>query len=227
MVGEADSPIPEGLRPALAELEAYLDGEPPEKLAELVLVLASTWVLGDAGFDLDRYYAEAKTFYDVTPEHDRVLNSFPDAMGYYLALRLTMTEADEVDGEAAHEKLGAARAALALRAEWVEADYPLIAEGFRRLLDETRGSYERPVERDRPGCPGRSRNSAYTVSAARTRVGVNGSWRSRLPVASKIALPIAEGAFVISTSPAPTAGWSFRSMIWNSNAGMWSNRITG
>ena len=138
MVGEPESPIPEGLRPALAELEAYLDGEPPEKLAELVLVLASTWVLGDAGFDLDRYYAEAKTFYDVTPEHDRVLNSFPDAMGYYLALRLTMTEADEVDGEAAHEKLGAARAALALRAEWVEADYPLIAEGFRRLLDETR-----------------------------------------------------------------------------------------
>ena len=132
MVGEADSPIPEGLRPALAELEAYLDGEPPEKLAELV------WVLGDAGFDLDRYYAEAKTFYDVTPEHDRVLNSFPDAMGYYLALRLTMTEADEVDREAAHEKLDAARAALALRAEWVEADYPLIAEGFRRLLEETR-----------------------------------------------------------------------------------------
>ena len=138
-VGEVDSPIPEGLRPALAELEAYLDGEPPEKLAELVLVLASTWVLGDAGFDLDRYYAEAKTFYDVTPEHDRVLNSFPDAMGYYLALRLTMTEADEVDREAAQERLDAARAALALRAEWVEADYPLIAEGFRRLLEETEG----------------------------------------------------------------------------------------
>jgi hypothetical protein len=137
-MAELDSPIPEGLRPALAELEAYLDGEPPEKLAELVLVLASTWVLGDAGFDLDRYYAEAKTFYDVTPEHDRVLNSFPDAMGYYLALRLTMTEADEVDREAAQERLDAARAAVGLRAEWVEADYPLIAEGFRRLLEETR-----------------------------------------------------------------------------------------
>jgi len=138
-VGEVDSPIPEGLRPALAELEAYLDGEPPEKLAELVLVLASTWVLGDAGFDLDRYYAEAKTFYDVTPEHDRVLNSFPDAMGYYLALRLTMTEGDEIDRAGAQERLDAARAALALRAEWVEADYPLIAEGFRRLLEETEG----------------------------------------------------------------------------------------
>ena len=59
------SPIPEGLEPALRELESYLDGEPRESLSRHVLVLASTWVLGDAGFDLDRYYAEAKTFYDV------------------------------------------------------------------------------------------------------------------------------------------------------------------
>jgi len=39
----------------------------------------------------------------------------------------------------AQERLDAARAALTLRAEWVEADYPLIAEGFRRLLEETEG----------------------------------------------------------------------------------------
>ena len=45
VVGEADSPIPEGLRPALAELEAYLDGEPPEKLAELVLAQLGTATL--------------------------------------------------------------------------------------------------------------------------------------------------------------------------------------
>jgi hypothetical protein len=130
-------PIPDGLRPALEELEAYLDGEPPEKLSEHVLVLASTWVLGDAGFDLDRYYREAKTFYDVTPEHDRVLISFPDSMGYYIALRLTMSKDDEIDRDAAQAKLEKVRAALALRAEWVEADFPLIADGFRRLLAET------------------------------------------------------------------------------------------
>ena len=47
--------LPESLRLALAELEAYLVGEPPERLADHVLVLASTWMLGDAGFDLDRY----------------------------------------------------------------------------------------------------------------------------------------------------------------------------
>jgi hypothetical protein len=141
MVGMSDpavAPIPEGLRPALAELEAYLLGEPEEKLSTHVLVLASTWVLGDAGFDLDRYYAEAKTFYEITPEHDRVLTSFPDAMGFYLSLRLTMNEADEVESERARAQLGAARAALEERARLVEADYPLIADGFRRLLEETK-----------------------------------------------------------------------------------------
>ena len=137
---EQASPIPPGLRDALAELEAYLDGEPPEKLSTHVLVLASTWVLGDAGFDLDRYYREAKDFYDVTPEHDRVLTSFPESMGFFLSLRLMMDEADEIHREEAQARLDAARAALAARADWVAADYPLIAEGFRRLLEETAGS---------------------------------------------------------------------------------------
>jgi hypothetical protein len=137
--GTDPSPIPEGLRPALAELETYLDGEPPEKLSDHVLVLASTWVLGDAGFDLERAYSEAKTFYDITPEHDRVLASFPDSMGYYMSLRLMTAEGDELDRDRAQTKLEAARAALARRVEWVDGDYPLIAEGFRRLLDETAG----------------------------------------------------------------------------------------
>jgi len=50
-----------------------------------------------------------------------------------------MTEGDEIDRAGAQERLDAARAALVLRAEWVEVDYPLIAEGFRRLLEETEG----------------------------------------------------------------------------------------
>jgi hypothetical protein len=134
----AVAPIPEGLRPALAELEAYLDGEAEDRLSTHVLVLASTWVLGDAGFDLDRYYAEAKTFYEITPEHDRVLTSFPESMGFYLSLRLTMNDAGEVELERGQAQLDAARAALAERARLVEADYPLIAAGFRRLLEETK-----------------------------------------------------------------------------------------
>ena len=133
------SPIPDGLRPALGELEAWLDGEPPETLASATLVLASTWVLGAPGFDLDRYHAEAKTFFEVTPEHDRVLSSFPDAMGYYIALRLMMDEHDELHRDEAQARLDRARAAVEERAEWVEDEYPLIAAGFRRLLVETEG----------------------------------------------------------------------------------------
>ena len=138
MADSQRTPIPEGLRPALAELEAYLDGEPEERLPTHVLVLASTWVLGDAGFDLERYYAEAKTFYEITPEHDRVLTSFPESMGFYVSLRLTMNEAGEVEAERARAQLEAARAALDERARLVEAEYPLIAAGFRRLLEETK-----------------------------------------------------------------------------------------
>jgi hypothetical protein len=137
--GEFESPILEGLRPALEELERYLDGEPPENLSGHVLVLASTWVLGDAGFDLDRYYREARSFYDMTPEHDRVLNSFPDSMASYLVYRLMMDQTDEIDRDAAQERLEKAKAAVMVRAEWLEEDFPLIADGCRRLVEETVG----------------------------------------------------------------------------------------
>jgi hypothetical protein len=135
-----DAPqIPDGLRPALAELEAFLVGEPPEKLAEYVLVLASTWVLGEPGFDLDRCYREARAFYEISPEHDRVLASFPDAMASYLVYRLMTSENEELEPDLAKERLDRARAAIEVRAQWVEEEYPLIAEGLRRLLAETEG----------------------------------------------------------------------------------------
>ncbi len=135
---EQVSPIPPDLRGPLAELEAFLEGDPPEQLSERVLVLASSWVLADAGFDLNRYYREAKVFHDVTPEHDRVLTSFPESMGFYLSLRLMMDEDDQIHADEAERHLDAAREALAIRAEWVADDYPLIADGFRRLLEETK-----------------------------------------------------------------------------------------
>ena len=37
------------------------------------------------------------------------------------------------------ERLERVRSAVELRASWIEAEYPLIAEGFRRLLAETEG----------------------------------------------------------------------------------------
>jgi len=137
--GEPESPIPDGLRPALVELEAFLDGEPVEKLSGYVLVLASTWVLGDAGFDLVRYYREAKNFYEINPEHDRVLASFPDAMASYLVYRLMMSEADEIEREVAQERLEKAKAAVLVRSDWLSEEFPLIAGGCRRLVAETAG----------------------------------------------------------------------------------------
>ncbi len=131
--------VPEDLRPTLAELESGLEGGDYDRLAGRVLVLASTWVLGDAGFDLARYDAEARTYATVTPQHDRVLASFPDAMGYYMALRLMTNEADEVEPDAARRHLEAARAALAERAADAGAEFPLVAAAFRRLLEETAG----------------------------------------------------------------------------------------
>src|ERR1700744_663235 len=47
-------------------------------------------------------------------------------------------------------------------------------------------------------------------SAARTRSAVKGISRRRMPVASKMALPIAAGAMVMAVSPAPVAGTSVR-----------------
>jgi len=136
---ESASPIPETLRPTLEQLEAYLTGEPPERLSQLVLVLASTWVLPAAGFDLERYAREAREFYRITPEHDRVLNSFPDAIASYLVYRLMTNEHEELEPEVARDRLDRVKAELEVRAQWVEGDYPLIADGFRRLLAETEG----------------------------------------------------------------------------------------
>jgi hypothetical protein len=52
-----------------------------------------------------------------------------------------------------------------------------------------------------PSCP-----RAASSIAALTRSGVNGKFRRRIPVASKIAFPMAAGAIVIAVSPAPVAG---------------------
>jgi hypothetical protein len=131
--------IPEGVRARLVELEAFLVDESVEKRSGVVLVLASSWVLRETGLHLDRCSREAKTFCDLTPEHDRVLASFPDAIASYLVYRMMTNECEELDPGLGEQRLECARVALALRAEWVEEEFPLVADGFRRLLAETAG----------------------------------------------------------------------------------------
>jgi len=133
--------IDDTLRALLRELDEYLATAPEEQLSENVLPLASARVVKAAGFDIERYTREAKQFVDATPEHDRVLGSFPDAVAYYLGLRLTMTEDDEIEPVVAEERLAHARAALEERARLVEDDFPHVAKGFRCLLEETAETY--------------------------------------------------------------------------------------
>ena len=68
----------------------------------------------------------------------------------------------------------------------------------------------RLLERRPPAGPSASGvplfHDLYQVTPALTRSGVNGRSRSRAPVASKIAFPIAAGVTVIAVSPAPVAG---------------------
>lgn len=138
-VDRLGSPIPDGLRPTLVQLEAHLADEPAESLSANVLALASTWALGEAELDLDRYYGEAKYFRDITPEHDRVLVSFPDAIASYLVYRMMMTETDEMEREIAGRRLERVKAGIARRAEQLDPEFPLIAAGFRRLIEENAG----------------------------------------------------------------------------------------
>jgi hypothetical protein len=137
--GEPAAYPPEALRPELEQLESFLDGEPPDRLSTGVLRLAAAWALEDAGFDLERFEQEAALFAGLTAQHDRVLSSFPAAMGYYLSLRL-MTEKDGTPGpDEAMEHLDAARGALARHAEAIEPEFPRVAAALRRLLAETAG----------------------------------------------------------------------------------------
>jgi hypothetical protein len=137
--GDGVDPLREDVQARLLELERFLVDEPPERRSGLVLVLASSWVLGESGLDVERCSREARAFRNLTPEHDRVLASFPDAIASYLVYRMMTNEREELKPELGAQRLERARAALALRAQRIEEDYPLVADGFRRLLDETAG----------------------------------------------------------------------------------------
>jgi hypothetical protein len=63
--------------------------------------------------------------------------------------------------------------------------------------------------------------------AAFTRSGVKGTWRSRRPVASKMAFAIAPAVTVTAVSPAPAAGMSGRLRSTISIAGTSALRNSG
>jgi hypothetical protein len=117
--------VDDALREALAELEDYLDGVPPERAAELTLPFASRWVLPELGFDLPRLQDEADTFAQATPLSDRILTSYKAHLTYWVEQRMAL------DGDAATQ-LARAEKMLAERAGRVEAEgFPRVADGLR------------------------------------------------------------------------------------------------
>ena len=160
-----------------------------------------------------------------------MLASFPDAIASYLVYRLMTNENDELEPDVAARASRAGEGCPRGAGVMDRADFPLIAEGFRRLLggDRRRRAPVRPPlacacapdRRPRPpglAAPrrrfewadrftGRPPRARRPICQARARpdasAGVNGSCRIRFPVALKIAFEIAAGMFVISTSPAP------------------------
>src|ERR1700755_3079567 len=132
---------------ALAELEDYLDGVPGERLPELVLPFASRWVLPDVGLDLARLRDEADKLVKATPLSDRIVSGYVDHVAYWVSQRMLLDGEDRPQPAVAAAPLPAARALLDGRAALVsDAGFTRIAEGLRRVVDESSGG-EPPDDR--------------------------------------------------------------------------------
>jgi hypothetical protein len=138
---EDEGPISARLREMIAELDAWLAGEPEDELVGHVLPFATEWVLREVeGLDVDRYREEAKIFILATPLGDRVLLRFPNDVSYWVGQRMLMNEQHEPELERARGVLAAARAQIGAKADLLEQEgYLNVAAGFRRLLDESAG----------------------------------------------------------------------------------------
>lgn len=133
-------PLDEAFRAALFELDEYLDGMPRERLGELVLPLATRWVLPQAGFDLVRLHGEAETLVQATPMSERILDGHVDQVAWWVSQRMLLDGGEEPDLETARTRLTAVRDQIEQRAATVEAaGFERVAEGFRLALEETAG----------------------------------------------------------------------------------------
>jgi hypothetical protein len=138
--GGAPATVDEELRTGLAELERYLEGIDDDRLGELVLPLASRWVLRGSGLDVDRLREEADVFVKATPQPDRILTGYREQAAYWVSQRMLLDEHDEPRPGGGREELARARAGLEERASLVEAEgFPRVAAAFRQLLEETAG----------------------------------------------------------------------------------------
>jgi hypothetical protein len=139
-VTEDLEPLDEAFRAALFELEEYLEGMPRERLGDLVLPLATRWVLPKAGFDLARLRGEAETLVQATPMPERILDGYVHQVAWWVSQRMLLDDGDQPDLDTARKRLEAVRDQIEQRAATVEAaGFERVAEGFRFALEETAG----------------------------------------------------------------------------------------
>jgi len=133
------APIDEAFHAALRELDDYLEHADDERRAELCLPLASRLALHEAGLDLTRLRAEAEAFVQATPLSDRVLSGYAEQAAWWLGQRMLLDAEDNpLPAEQVQATLDAARAAIATRADQIEAaGFPRVAAGFRSVLSGT------------------------------------------------------------------------------------------
>jgi hypothetical protein len=132
-------PLADRIRAALVELEAFLEGEPDDVVAEIALPVASALALPEAGFDLDKAVHDAHLFVESYPKEGFVIGNVAERGATWLAQRLVM------QGKA-RERREHARATVARCADEIEYEFPRSAAAFRRLLEETA---ETPPPEDR------------------------------------------------------------------------------
>ena len=127
----------ESLRPALSELDDYLEGVPEERCAELVLPFASRWVLPELGFDLGRLQEEADTLVKATPLSDRIVSGYAGHVAYWVSQRMLLDARGEPQPEVAAARLQRAREVLRERAASVEAEgFGRVAAAIQQALDD-------------------------------------------------------------------------------------------
>src|SRR5262245_3126707 len=113
---------------------------PRERLGELVLPLATRWVLPQSGFDLAHLREEAETLVQATPLSERIMSGYVDQVAWWVSQRMLVDDAEEPDLESARARLAHVREQIEQRAATVEAaGFTRVADGFRLALEETAG----------------------------------------------------------------------------------------
>lgn len=138
MADDTPDELDEAFRPALLELEQYLDALPRECSADLVRPLAACRVLADVGLDLVRLREETQMRVGTTPSAARISSGDLQQVGAWVSRRMLSGESEGgEDLGHAQECLANARNEITRRADTIDAArFSRAADGVRLALGE-------------------------------------------------------------------------------------------